>query len=154
MKTRGFTLVELIMILVLTGVLAVAALPRFFDRQTFDSRGFYDETLAVLRYAQKSAIAQRRAVCVTFTASSVVLTIAANPSPSTCATGPAIALASPTGVTPFQVTARSGVTYSATPANFEFNALGQPQPNNKKTIQVSGVPGTITIEQDTGYVHQ
>ncbi len=67
MKNSGFTLVELIVVMIIIGVLAVAALPRFFDRQTFDARGFADATQAMLRYAQKAAIAQRRNVCASFT---------------------------------------------------------------------------------------
>ena len=63
---RGFTLIELVMVLVLAGVLAVFAAPRLFSTGDFNARGFQDETLSLLRYAQKAAIAQRRTVCVTF----------------------------------------------------------------------------------------
>ncbi|HZW22007.1 type II secretion system protein, partial [Noviherbaspirillum sp.] len=66
-RRGGFTLTELIVTLVILGILAIAIVPRFLDRSTFDSRGFHDETLAILRYAQKTAIAQRRNVCVAFT---------------------------------------------------------------------------------------
>lgn len=159
MKNRGFTLIELVMVLILVGILAVTALPRFFDRSTFDARGFHDETLAALRYAQKTAIAQRRDVCVTFTSNSVTLTVAKFASPSTCVTGikdsNTTDLVSPAGVSPYQVTGRtSTVAFQSTPTSFKFNALGQPQPNSKKTIQVSGAANSITIEQETGYVHQ
>ena len=72
----GFTLIELITVLILVGILAVTALPRMFDRNTFESRGFFDETKSILRYAQKSAIAQRRDVCVTFAGTGAALRIA------------------------------------------------------------------------------
>jgi len=69
----GFTLIELIMVIVMLGILAVFAAPRMFNSEDFYARGFHDETLALLRYAQKTAIAQRRTVCVDFSASSITL---------------------------------------------------------------------------------
>ena len=72
-RGRGFTLVELIAVMVVVGILAVAALPRFFDRNVFEARGFLDETRALLRYAQKTAVSQRRTVCVAFAAGGEIL---------------------------------------------------------------------------------
>lgn len=58
-KTRyqsGFTLTELILVMIITGILAATAAPKFIDSQIFESRGFYEEVLASLRYAQKMAV--------------------------------------------------------------------------------------------------
>lgn len=57
MNMRGFTLVELIMVIIITGILAAVVGPRFFDRQVFDERLFFEESLSAARYAQKLAVA-------------------------------------------------------------------------------------------------
>ena len=64
MRRRGFTLVELIVVLILVGILAVAVLPKFANQLTFKTRGFADQALVTLQYARKVAVASRRNVCV------------------------------------------------------------------------------------------
>jgi MSHA pilin protein MshC len=142
---RGFTLVELIMVMVIIGILAVFIAPRFFDVNVFKSRGFADRVQASLRYAQKEAIAQHQFVCAAFTTNSVTLWTGATAS---CGTP----LQSPTGGQ-YQVTAPSGITFSPVPAGFSFNALGQPTPNSKQTISINGASNSIIVEAETGYVH-
>ena len=56
-KLRGFTIVELIMVIVILGIISAVALPRFFDRKTFDGRFYFEEVLSSVRYAQKLAVA-------------------------------------------------------------------------------------------------
>lgn len=56
-RQHGFTLVELILVLVVIGVLAAVVGPRFFDRDVFDKRQQYEEALSALRYAQRRALA-------------------------------------------------------------------------------------------------
>ncbi len=56
-KQRGFTIVELIMVIVILGIISAVAVPRFFDRKVFDERFYFEEALSVIRYAQKLAVA-------------------------------------------------------------------------------------------------
>jgi MSHA pilin protein MshC len=149
----GFTIVELITVIVIVGILAVAALPRFFDQNVFESRGFYDQVVATLRFAQKAAIAQHRFVCVAFTSNSVRLTYDATaPSANyTLATCPGTPLTSPSGVTPYTITS-TNASFTSVPADFSFTALGRPGavvPN----INITGYATPITVEAETGYVH-
>lgn len=150
-RSAGFTLVELVTILVLVGILAAVAIPRFVGQQDFDALGFHDETLAALRYAQKAAIAQHRYVCVAVTAANISLSQGAS---SACGG----TLVDPATGSSFSKNAPSGVTLSA--ASFYFDALGKPYDAlgnplaTHQSISVSGgVVRTITVEAETGYVH-
>ena len=51
--SRGFTVIELVLVIALVGALAVFAAPRIFNLSDFNARGFHDETLALLRYATR-----------------------------------------------------------------------------------------------------
>lgn len=162
-RQRGFTLIELIMVMVIVGILAVFVAPRFFDADIFRSRGFSDQVQASLRYAQKAAIAQRRFVCAAFTANSVTLTTGAT---AACGTP----LQSPTGEASYAVTAPGSIAFSPTPAGLSFDCLGRPRAVGNpaatcnagnivdvltaaQVVQVQGA-STITVEAETGYVHQ
>jgi MSHA pilin protein MshC len=159
-RSRGFTIIELVVIILLIGILAATAVPRFTGTSDFDAFGFHGETLSYLRYAQKTAIAQRRTVCVAFTLSSVTLTISSNPATYNCSS--AGALIGPKGESsPVTLNARSGVVFSSLPTAFYFDGLGQPitiagtgAAQSTQTFQVSGVSKSITVETATGYVHE
>ncbi len=53
----GFTLVELVIVLVIVGVLSVFAVPRFFGENVFLERGYYEELTGAVRLSQKAAVA-------------------------------------------------------------------------------------------------
>ncbi|PHS22883.1 MAG: prepilin-type cleavage/methylation domain-containing protein [Methylophaga sp.] len=53
----GFTLIELILVIVLLGIVSAVALPRFIGSSGFDERVLFDDTLNAVRYAQKVAVA-------------------------------------------------------------------------------------------------
>lgn len=146
-------MVELITVMIILGILAAMAAPRFFERGTFDSRGFYDQVISTLRYAQKAAVAQHRLVCVTFpSASRVVLRTAANFADVACNTDLKNPSGDyPAGQTTYTADAPSGVTLSGY-ANFNFDALGRVNIAAQQKITVSGY-GDIFVEMETGYAH-
>jgi len=144
LRQAGFTMVELVMAIVIAGIIAAVAIPRFFDSSIFQSRGFADQAQATLRYAQKVAIAQRRFVCATFTANSITLTVGTT---AACGT----ALPSPSGEASYVINAPAGIAFTPVPADFSFDALGSPSAS--QSITVAGAADPIVVEAETGYVH-
>jgi len=130
---EGFTLVELITVIVIVGILAVAVLPRFFTVSDFEDRGSADQVKSLLRFAQKTAIAQHRNISVAISGG------AASPNCTTT-----LASASP------ELTCQVKSAVTAGAETHTFNALGQ-HTLGAVVIAVAGV--NITIEAETGYVH-
>lgn len=91
------------------------AAPRLFDSKDFYARGFHDETLAYLRYAQKTAIAQRRTVCVTFPSSNSQLTLTMSQKAAALDCTIFVALTGPNGTSTLNAKTGSGVVYNAPP---------------------------------------
>jgi MSHA pilin protein MshC len=152
-RTRGFTMIELMATLIVIGILAAFAVPRFTGRTAFESRGFFDQAQSVVRHGQKTAIAQRRSAPKT----PIYIVVAENQisacfdaacvSPLTDpATGAALVLAAPGGVTLSPVT------------TFSFDGSGAPSIGAQIAINVSSsatgdVDRTFYVEARTGYVH-
>jgi MSHA pilin protein MshC len=63
-RQAGFTLVELVTVMVLIGILSAVGASRFFDNNVFEGREYADQAKAIIRYGQKLAIAQNRLVYV------------------------------------------------------------------------------------------
>lgn len=146
---RGFSLIELIAVMLLLAILAAVVAPRLVGKRVFDEMGFFESTVAVLRYAQKSAISSRRTVCVNFTSTSVTLYVASVAGSATCD----LPLGGPLGRTgPYTITASdSGSIYAPVLPNFTYNSLGVP--GQGQSISIAGIPRAIIIEQGSGYVH-
>jgi MSHA pilin protein MshC len=147
---RGFTLVELVLIIVALGILSFFAGARLNDRDQANARGFAEQVASTLRFAQKAAIAQRRNVYVNID-SSARRVRACLDAATTCVTP----LASPGGGS-LDITGASGVTLTSGSTQFSFDALGRPSfaTNLTVTTSANGLTFSVIVEMESGYVRR
>jgi len=69
----GFSLIELLTVVLLLGILGIVALGRLTDQNQVAARGFFDDTVNAVRFAQKLALSTGCDVRVITTASSYQL---------------------------------------------------------------------------------
>lgn len=144
----GFTLVELVVILVIVGILAVVVIPRFTGTTAFDARGFHDRFTTDLRYARTVAVASQCPVTVTLSTGSPGSYAATIPSGVNCGGG-ATALLGADG-TPLTAASAGGVSLAGN-ASMQFNGNGTATAANF-TVSGAGFSGSITVIPMTGYV--
>jgi prepilin-type N-terminal cleavage/methylation domain-containing protein len=151
--SHGFTMIELITIMIILGILAVVALPRLNSATSFRSVEFRDQAIATLRFAQKTATSHRRLVCATLTQTSVALTIDnSNPKNSSCD----VVLPIPGAATPTLSATQDGFSSSPNPSVLYFqpdgrmtsDAVGATIANLDNTVDGSNV----VVRGATGYV--
>ncbi|WP_137719852.1 pilus assembly FimT family protein [Methylobacillus flagellatus] len=152
MRTAGgYTLIELVVVIVITSILAVVLVPRFIGRDAFDARGAHDTLLASLRYAQKLAIAQRTTVYANLNTSTRQLCLGYN---SDCS-APVL---DPRTQSAYVRQMASSVVLTASTAVLGFDGLGRPVPNAAASYSVSNsvdlsMPTrTINVTVETGHV--
>lgn len=150
---RGFTLPELIVVLLLVGILSVTAMPKLQAALTVRDDGWHDQIVAALHYAHKVAISHRRLVCANVGAAGVTLSIAsANPASSCGAALPGVdgqALAASSdggaaaGISP------AGTLYFQPSGRVSTDGAGSSTVN--RTITIAGQTN-IVLAGETGHV--
>lgn len=149
---RGFTLVELVVVLILIGILALGATP-YLSPGTLTLGAQADQLANDIRYVQALSMTQGARYCINISATGYAFE-RSNP-PAVCdqavphpGTGSTAPIAFGTGIT------------STTPGTIAFDGLGRPwDPSalqtTTRTVSLSGPgtsPRTIQVIADTGAV--
>lgn len=180
-RQGGFTMVELIVVMILIGILGAIGAARFFSRTGFDTAAYAEQSAGMLRYAQKLAVAQNRNVFVQagtqgirlcYTGATPCGSAQRVPAPAGDNSGTTAtrAFCSESGAYVrdwYCEAVPTGVAMTLAPATggtFYFNALGRPYlaadtgsdstfAGLALTVAGDGVTRTITVAQETGYVY-
>lgn len=145
-RPRGFTLIELVLVIVLLGILAVVAIPRL-DTGGFDEYGYTEEAVAALRYARQVAVARNTTVSAVFGGGAYRICTAA-----ACPASGGAYLLNPGSGRPWDGSARgrgeapTGVTVGS--ATLSFDGLGRPSAG--ATVAIGS--RSINVEAETGHV--
>ena len=145
-RPRGFTLIELVLVIVLLGILAVVAIPRL-DTGTFDEYGYAEEAASALRYARQAAVAGNTTVSAVFGSGAYRLCRA-----SACPASGGTYLTNPASGQPWDGSSRkrgqapAGVSVGS--AEVAFDGLGRPSAAAAIAIGAHH----LGVEAETGYV--
>ena len=148
----GFTLVELICVLVLLGTLAVVAMPRMEGAIGLRSSAWRDQVQAALRQAASLAQGHRRLVCASINSTDITLRIASSNPATACDT----ALKGQDGDNRWAWQSDAPAT-SGSPATLYFQPSGRVSSDgagnstSNATISISG-ESAITVNGETGHV--
>ena len=132
----GFSLVELVTVLVILGIVAVVALPRFAGQGGFAERAAQDQIIAAARYAQQLAMARGATDTVALILKGNSLQVAIDGAPTVLPGGTA--------------SSRTFEHVAISDATLVYTALGEA---TATTLTITGEASRQVCIESTGYAH-
>jgi len=152
---RGFTVIELVTCIIVLGLLAALAGPRFVDTQSVNQLGYINELAAALRYAEGVAVATGCNVQVTINAAGYSAKQRALAAGNTCAAAGAYNLqvlradGSPLSGTPpsnANVAAGGVIVFAPSPTSVVANPPPPALAVGTHTLTVDAASGFVTVQ--------
>jgi len=139
---RGFSLVELVVVLLVMAVLGAVALPRLTDRRALQERGARDQLRGLILQARKVALTQQREVCVLLTAAGAAAVYAPG---GACSPGQPVL--DPSGDGNLRMDMPVGMALAAAQP-LRFDTRGRPVAATDRVVAVGTL--SLTVYRETG----
>lgn len=140
---RGFTLIEVVVVLLLLGIIAAAVVSRMSDTTAYDLFSQREAVKAHLRLAQSRAMASSSPWGINFNSATTYYLFQGAGS-----TTP-VRLLGEDNATVSLTAKGSGLTVSSAPRRITFDAYGSP---GATTVTIATNGGNITVTKNTGFI--
>jgi MSHA pilin protein MshC len=161
---QGFTLLELIIVIIILGILSVTVAPKFFTAKGFSEYGYRANVIAKLRLIQIKAMQQTQATPENTTEDNnsychrVLLTNKKLGTPDDCDDTPSFDSSWQDSATKLTIANQDDVIFSSeniTDNSFSFDSMGRPSSSCNAPCQIN-IEGEQTISvqiESEGYIH-
>lgn len=139
----GFTLIEVVAVLLIVGIISAIAIAKMTDTSTYDLASQMEVVKAHLRLAQSRAMGSSSLWGINFATSTTYYLFQGNGS-----TTP-VQFLGEDNATVNLATKRSGLSISSAPQRITFDAYGSP---GTTTVTVTTNGGNITVTKNTGFI--
>lgn len=149
-RCQGFTLIELIIVIIILGILSVTVAPKFFTSNGFSEFAYRTDVIAKLRLIQTKAMQQTNSDYCHW----VLITSTQLGAPDDCDASPNFTGAWQASATGLQVDASDNITLSSNIAgnSFKFDNMGRPSCSSC-IITISGEQSVSVKIEAEGYIH-
>jgi MSHA pilin protein MshC len=154
MRARGFTFIELIVVIILVGIIAAVAVPKLMSENAMTPVALRDEVSSGLRYALKTAVGHRRLVCASKSGNNIALQIASAAGAITCNTDLVLAITGSSNVNYSNLIVAPALLYFQPDGTITSDGAGSATKSGAITITNAAGTETYTVNIDgvTGYV--
>ncbi|MBA6414404.1 prepilin-type N-terminal cleavage/methylation domain-containing protein [Colwellia sp. 6M3] len=150
-RSFGFTLIELIIVIIILGILSVTVVPKFFTAKGYSEYTYRSDAIAKLRLIQTKAMQQTNSdYC-----HRVLVTTTQLGTPDNCGISPSFTSPWQQSASKLQIDINDNITFitNFSGNSFLFDNMGRPSCSTPCVITIKGEQSiSIQIESE-GYIH-